>query len=107
MALTLSDLKAHCSITGTDDDVILARLLAAATKQIERYLGFALNDTEKLPGGAPADLEHAVYLLAAHWYESREATLVGVAAQILPFGVSEIVSEYREYSFGLLSESDG
>jgi uncharacterized phage protein (predicted DNA packaging) len=106
MALSLGDLKAHCAVTGSDDDALLTRLLAAATKQVERNLGFQLSDSEKLPGGAPADLEHAVYMLAAHFYENREASLIGVAAQILPLGVSEIIAEYRDYTFGLCDEAE-
>ncbi len=98
MALSLNDLKAQLNITANTDDGLLTRLLAVATKQVERQLGFTLASME---GGAPADLEHAVYLLAAHHYENREATLVGVTAQVLPFGVEAIVAEYRNYTFGL------
>jgi hypothetical protein len=100
MALTVDVLKAHLNITGNDDNAVLTRLLAAATKHVERILGYALNDEEKLPGGAPADLEQAVLMVAGHWYENREAVLVGVAAQEIPFGAAQIIGEYREYSFG-------
>ena len=101
MALLIDDLKAQLSITSSDDDQLLERLLAVATKQVERQLGFTLASME---GGAPADLEHAVYMLAAHLYENREATLVGVTAQVVPFGVREIIDEYRDWTFGLPCE---
>lgn len=109
MALVLADLKAHCNIVGDGDNAVLTRLLAAATAHIERLLGFKLDDEDELPDGAPADLELAVLQLAADWYENREASLVGVAAQPIPFGVREIVNEYRRYTFGLCKEgeSDG
>jgi hypothetical protein len=100
MALSLDDLKAHANITGEADDAVLTRLLAAATKHVERQLGYALDDTGELPDGAPADLEHAVYLLAAHWFENRETALVGLTAQPLPFGVADILAEHRRYTFG-------
>ena len=45
-------------------------------------------------------LVEAVCQLAAHWYENREGTVVGATAQALPFGLSDIVREYREWSFG-------
>lgn len=99
MALSVNDLKAQLNITGTADDTLLTRLLSVATKMIEQHLGFALTDTDELPSGAPADLEHAVYLTAAHFYENRESVLVGVNAQPLPFGVADIVSGYRNYTF--------
>jgi uncharacterized phage protein (predicted DNA packaging) len=105
MALLLADLKAHCNVTGTADDAVLTRLLDAAAKQVERHLGFALDNEVELPDGAPADLEHAVYMLAAHWYENREATLVGMTAQPLPFGVNEILAEFRNYTFAAVDDA--
>lgn len=106
MALELGDLKAQCNVTGSGDDAILTRLLAAAKAHVERLLGFALDDDEALPDGPPADLELAVLQLAADWYENREASLVGVSASSIPFGVREIVNEYRRYTFGLAGEAD-
>lgn len=104
MALTAADLRAH--LNGVPDaDPFLVRLLAAATSHVERLLGFALDDADELPDGTPADLELAVLMLAADWYENREATLVGVSAQAIPFGVREIVGEYRKYTFGHVEAS--
>lgn len=106
MALTINDLKAHCNVTGNDDNAVLTRFLAAAQAHVERLLGFKLNNTDELPDGPPADLELAVLQLAADWYENREASLVGVSAQAIPFGVREIVGEYRRYTFGGCTDGD-
>src|SRR5690606_33327799 len=99
--LSLNDLKAHCAVTFTTDDALLTRLLSAATKHTERQLGFTLASME---GGAPADLEQAVYLLAAHWYAEREASVAGVAITAVPFGYAEIIADHRSYTFGLPCE---
>lgn len=109
MALALNDLKAHCNITGSTDDVVLTRLLAASETHVVRLLGFALDDADEFPEGTPADLELAVLQLAADWYENREASLVGVSAMPIPFGVQEVINEYRKYTFGYVEEvvSDG
>lgn len=107
MALELSDLIVHCRLQGSPDAADahqLQRLLDAATAHIERLLGFSFTNTDELPSGAPADLELAVLQLAADWYENREATLVGVTGRPIPFGVQEIVNEYRRYTFGVLSD---
>lgn len=101
MALTVDDLKAQCNITGAGDDPVLARLLAAATAHIERLLGFKIADEEEFPDGTPADLELAILQLAADWYENREASIVGVGVTTIPFGVRDIVNEYRRYTFGV------
>ncbi len=105
MAIELAHLKAQCNVTGTADDGLLTRKLAAATAHVERQLGFKLDDTNKLPDGAPADLEEAILMFAAHLYENREATLVGVSAMAMPMGVADIVANYRDYTFGYVDEA--
>lgn len=99
MALTTDDLQ-HQLNGVPEADPFLARLLAAATAHTERQLGFKLDDTDELPDGAPADLEHAILMLAAHLYENREALLVGVTAQELPLGYADIIANHRRYTFG-------
>jgi hypothetical protein len=104
MIVTVPELKEQLNITpdlGSGDDAMLGRKIAAAQGYIERLLGFKIEETY---GGedqdeVPPALAEAVLQTAAHWYENREAILVGVSAQELPFGVLSIVNEYREYSF--------
>lgn len=45
-------------------------------------------------GDLPADLSHAVFLLAAHYYENRNAT--GLGEGCIPFGVAALLQRYRE-----------
>lgn len=87
---------------GTADDALIARKIAAAQNHIERLLGFKIEDTYGGPDQDPVPpaLVEAVCELAAHWFENREASVVGVSASDIPFGVWEIVAEYRNYSFG-------
>ena len=104
MIVTIAELKEALALTddlGTADDALLGRILAAAQAHVERQLGFRIEDRF---GGAdqeevPPDLAQAVSLLAAHWFENREGTLIGVSVQSLPFGIDEIVSSHREWSF--------
>ena len=44
--------------------------------------------------GLPADLSHAVLLLAAHYYEYRHET--GLSEGCMPFGVSSLIERYRD-----------
>ncbi len=105
MIVTLEQIKEQLNISsdlGTDDDALLGRKISAAQNHVECLLGYRI---EERYGGAdqeaiPPALVEAVSQTAAHWFENREATLVGVSAQELPFGVWSIVNEYREYSFG-------
>jgi len=102
--VTITQLKAQLNLTddlGNGDDALLERKIAAAQNHIERLIGFKI---EARYGGADQDdippaLVEVVCQLAAHWYENREGTVVGATAQALPFGLSDIVREFREWSF--------
>lgn len=99
---TIADLKAQLSFTddiGATDDAMLSRILDAAQAFIERKLGFKIEEEFGSVGqdGLPEPIQQAVLMLAAHWYENREAT--GEAAREPPFGVTEIITEYREWTF--------
>lgn len=102
--VTLDQVKEQLSFTddmGTADDALLTRKIEAAQDHIERLLGFKIEGTF---GGqdqdpVPASLVEAVSQLAAHWYEQRETAIAGQAMASIPFGVWEIVTEYREWEF--------
>jgi hypothetical protein len=99
--VSVEELKEQLNISddlGTSDDALIGRTIMAAQGLIERQLGYSISAT--YPDAVPPPLHQAVCLLACHWYENREATLIGVTGQGLPLGVDEIVREYREYSFG-------
>ncbi|SFD53973.1 head-tail connector protein [Roseivivax sediminis] len=49
----------------------------------------------------PADLVQAVMLLAAHYYEYRDATALGEGC--MPFGVTSLVARYRQMRVGFTS----
>ncbi|WP_370158463.1 head-tail connector protein [Salipiger bermudensis] len=100
--VTLDEIKEQLSFTddiGTVDDAMLQRKLDAAQNHVERLLGFEIEtsfggvDQDPIP---PALVE-AVSQLAAWWYEQREAA--SDAAREVPFGVREIITEYREFTF--------
>lgn len=101
MIVNLDMLKQQLRLEHTDDDMILARQSAAAQDHVERLLGFKIEATYGGVGqdAIPPSLVQAVQLLAAHWYGNREAVLIDVVGQGLPYGVWEIVREYRQYSF--------
>ncbi|CAJ0861987.1 hypothetical protein AMST5_01447 [freshwater sediment metagenome] len=54
-----------------------------------------------LTGGAypPAPIAEAVRQLAAHLFENREASIVGVTANEIPFGVFDLLTPYRAWAF--------
>lgn len=43
----------------------------------------------------PADLRHAIMLLAAHWYEVREAVMVGTTVRKVPYAVDALIAPWK------------
>lgn len=86
------------SETGSFDDKLIERKIEASQDHVERLLGYKLN--EEYPGDTvPASLKEATRLLVAHWYENREASIVGLSVQEIPYGIRELIREYRKWSF--------
>lgn len=101
MIVTVDEAKAQLNQTLAVDDALIERKIRAAQDQIENLLGFKIAETF---GGADQDpmpdaLKEAVLQLVAQWYENREATIVGVSVQHMPYSVQDIVREYRNWSF--------
>ena len=102
MIATIAELESHLAFTSDMagvDSLLLQQKLEAAQGHVERLLGFAIEENF---GGVdqdpvPTPLREAVLQLAAHWYENREG--VSDTLRELPFGVSDLVSEFREFTF--------
>ena len=47
------------------------------------------------PEDVPESIRHAIRLLAAHWYEHREAVAAAVSFDALPLGVSALIEPWR------------
>jgi uncharacterized phiE125 gp8 family phage protein len=67
---------------------ILPPVPVAGSARIEFTAGFG-----PAWGDLPADMAHAVMLLAAHYYEHRHAA--AVSAGSMPFGVNALLERYR------------
>ncbi len=68
--------------------------------RIQYYAGFGLKDPEASTGwvnDVPQALRVAIMLLAAQWFENREAVAVGVSVSDLPYSVSALIQPYRIY----------
>jgi hypothetical protein len=96
----LASMKAELGIIDSVDDALISSKINEAQAHLEALLGYTI--TEEFPSSVvvPGDLVAAVKMLAAGWYENREASLVGVSGMETPHGVWEIVRNRRRYSFG-------
>lgn len=97
--VTLSDMKSHLGIVDDTDDALISAKIDAAQAWLEQMLGYDIATEFAAPLVVPFDLVEAVKQVAAHFYENREASLVGLAAVETPFGVWDIVANRRNYSW--------
>lgn len=91
-------LMAHAGLTHDapgDDLLLLQQKADAAQAHLERLLGYSI--AERFGTELPEPLREAVMQLACWWFENREAA--SDRDKLLPFGVSEIVNEFRDWSF--------
>jgi hypothetical protein len=112
--LELDIIKVHCRIEPDfiDDDALLDTYANAARRLVETHTGRTLYATlaevPKDGEGNVAD-EHylllddavttAMLLLIGHWYENREAAVIGATATDLPLAVDALIIPYRHYHF--------
>mgnify|MGYP000197396570 CR=1 FL=1 len=122
MIVSVADVQAHLNLEGDEDTAVVERKIAAAQEWIARFTGVNFESYYIAPpppppppdppdpyyfepepfdsyATVPAPLKEAVRQLAAHFYENREAALVGVTASELPFGVIDLVAPYRTWVF--------
>ncbi len=98
----LTDAKAQLNIEPgfTNDDTLIQEMIDAAEDYITKFVvGAAGPITSWPPSPVPPSLLQAIRLLVAHLYENREASLVGITSQELPFGLMDLIAPYRVWTF--------
>lgn len=110
--LDLSIIKPHVrlEVEDTEEDVLLETYATAAQRLVENQTGRTLYATAgEIPvdgGGAPTDdsalvldddLTTAMLLLIGHWFENREAVVIGSTPAELPMAVEALIAPYRHY----------
>lgn len=111
--LELEIIKQQCRLEPDDDseDMLLDTYATAAQRLVENRTGRTLYATE---GEVPTDpetgettddtalvldddLTTAMLLLIGHWFENREAVVVGSTTSELPMAVEALIAPYRHY----------
>tara|TARA_R110002110_G_scaffold194901_25_gene404138 strand:- start:101 stop:694 length:594 start_codon:yes stop_codon:yes gene_type:complete len=72
---------------------VLPAVPAQGSVRVEFEAGFAVDWA-----GVPSDLQQAVLMLAAHYYEYRNDT--GLSGGCMPFGVSSLIERYKAVRMG-------
>lgn len=93
--VTVEDQKTHMNVDFDDDDTIIASKIDAAESYVAELIGQSLAGMETVPEA----LKEAVRMLAAHFYENREAASFDGRGHELPFGFTALVTPHRTWGF--------
>ncbi|WP_151720652.1 head-tail connector protein [Gemmobacter serpentinus] len=96
IAITVPELKAYLNLPISldeppldTDDTLLSLKIDAAEAYCASFIG------TPIPDPAPAAIKQAVLMLAAYWYEMREAATVGGNPYSVPFGVHDLLQAHH------------
>ena len=89
VTVTVPELRAQLNLDSEHDDALLAQKIDAAEAYCASFMG------GWIPDPAPAAVKQAVMMLAAYWYELREAAVVGGNPYQVPFGVHDLLQAHR------------
>jgi len=107
--LELDIIKLHVRLEPdfSEDDQLLETYSNAARRVIEGRTGRTLYEThDAIPAEGDEhalviddDITTAMLLLIGHWYETREAVVIGTITSEVPMAVGALVDHYTYYHF--------
>ncbi len=96
--LTLAEVKAHLRV-GSDnsEDALITTYITAAREYVEGYQNrIYLSTDEEVTAETMTNLEKAAcLLLIGHWYENRQAVVLGTPPSEVPFAVKALLDIRR------------
>ena len=96
--LTLSEVKTHLRV-GSDatEDALITTYITAAREYVEGYQNRAfLSSDEAVEAETMTGIEKAAcLLLIGHWYENRQAVVLGTPPSEVPFAVKALLDIKR------------
>ena len=89
--------KAHVKADDfADDDVYLQHLLKTAEKHVIRATRRTEAELTQMGGGEfPPELQHAILMIGAHWYNQRESDSTAQMHQV-PDSLSALIKPFRK-----------
>ena len=92
MYVELEDIKRHLNVDFNEDDNLITSMIETAEASVEKNIGAPLADIA-IEGELPADLKHALRIMAASFYEYREGLTYGKIQSVV-FSLSHLLAPY-------------
>lgn len=96
--LTLAEVKTHLRVgSDTSEDSLITTYITAAREYVEGYQNrIYLSTDEEVTAETMTGLEKAAcLLLIGHWYENRQAVVLGTPPSEVPFAVKALLDIKR------------
>lgn len=95
-AVSLELFKKHCRADDfTADDVYLSHILAAATAWVIQATNRTEQELRMFDGKFPEQLEHAIMMIGAYWYNQRESD-ASTSIHEVPSALQALIKPYRK-----------
>ena len=96
--LTLAEVKTHLRVgSDTSEDSLITTYITAAREYVEGYQNrIYLSTDEEVTAETMTGIEKAAcLLLIGHWYENRQAVVLGTPPSEVPFAVKALLDIKR------------
>ena len=96
--LTLAEVKTHLRVgSDTSEDSLITTYITAAREYVEGYQNrIYLSTDEEVTAETMTGIEKAAcLLLIGHWYENRQAVVLGTPPSDVPFAVKALLDIRR------------
>ena len=96
--LTLAEVKTHLRVgSDTSEDSLITTYITAAREYVEGYQNrIYLSTDEEVTAETMTGVEKAAcLLLIGHWYENRQAVVLGTPPSEVPFAVKALLDIKR------------
>lgn len=96
--LTLAEVKTHLRVgSDTSEDSLITTYITAAREYVEGYQNrIYLSTDEEVTAETMTGIEKAAcLLLIGHWYENRQAVVLGTPPSEVPFAVKALLDIRR------------
>lgn len=88
--------KKHTRVDFDDDDDYLVYLLESAEERVIKDTNRTVEELSSMNGGNfPSSLKQAIMLLAAHWYNQREA-VSSVQMAAVPYSLGYLINPWKK-----------
>lgn len=87
--VTFPELRSQLHLDCDHDDALLAQNIETAEGDCASFVGGWITDP------TPAAVKQAVIMLAAYWYELREAAFIGGSPYQVAFGLHDLLQTHR------------